>query len=400
VAARAKLLEAWAWRGQANLEQSIAANEEARRLYLLSGDRSGMAAAMLQLGSDYRAQRQYDRAATLLIEAIDVARAIGDRRRLTAGHNNLAGLYFSQRRLADARTHYEQTLSLSREIQDKGAIATALNNLASVLYDQGDPDGALPLDTEALALRRELGAPGPIATSLANVAEATFDRAQLQSAASMYEESLAIFEKLDNVERRAYVLHGLATVRFWQGVFVDARRLAGQARDLRRQLKDVAAAGESDLLLAQIDVNENRCREAAERASEVRASLATDKTLVFQAQSVIGEALTCAGDHAAAERELGIETKNVPDRIALMLAVARARLYAASGRPGDAAAAVQESRALANRVRSRFLTLVADATALETGGSVSSDVRTEVEQRAAAAGAGLIMRKLQTLSQR
>jgi tetratricopeptide (TPR) repeat protein len=394
LAADAKLQEAWAWRGQGNLEQSIAANEEARRLYQLTGDRSGMAAAMVQLGSDYRAQKAYEQAATFLNDAIDLARSIGDRRRLSAGHNNLASLFFSERRFDDARVHYEQALMISREIQDKGATATALNNVASVLYMQGDPDGAAPLDREALAIRREIGAPIPIADSLANVAETTFDASQLQSAATLYEESLAIFEKLNDRSKMAYVLHGLGTVRLWQGLISDARRLALQARDIRTELKE-AEATESDLLVAQIDLSESRCREAADRATRVRVA-EQDQRLVAQARSIVGEALTCEGDHTAAERELVGDLKEVPDREALMLAVARARLYAASARPGEAASAVEESRVIAKRVHSRFLLLVADATAVEVAsGKTSPETRADIEQRAAAAGAGLIMRRLQ-----
>jgi tetratricopeptide (TPR) repeat protein len=396
LAANAKVLEAWAWRGQGQVEQSIAANEEARRLYLLAGDRSGVAAAMVQLGSDYRQQRAYDRAELILTEAIDIARSIGDRTRLSAGHINIANLFFSQRRFDEARVHYEQALTIAREIQNKGATAAALNNVASVLYMQGDPDGAAPLDREALAIRREIGNPEPIAVSLANIAETTFDAAQLQSAASMYEESLAIFEKLNNRSNTATVLHGLGAVRLWQGLFADARRLAVQARDLRTELKE-PESDESDLLVAEIDLTENRCREAADRAARITGRTPEpDRALMARARSIVGEALTCAGDYTAAERELRMDAKDVPDREALMLAVARAHLYAASARPGDAASAAEESRAIARRIRSRFLLLVADTTAMEVdSGPTPAEARAGVEQRAAAAGAGLIMRRLQ-----
>ena len=84
-------------------------------------------------------------------------------------------------------------------------------------------------------------------------------------------------------------------MRLWQGLLSDARRLTLQARDIRSELKDVAAADESDLLVAQIDLSENQSLEAAAGATQISARTGQDKALVALAKSVIGEALICTG---------------------------------------------------------------------------------------------------------
>ena len=400
LAARARLTEAWAWKRLGRLDESGAANEEARRLYAAAGDRSGMAAAILQLASDLREQGAHDRAAALFQEAIELSRAIGDRRRLAAASNNLAGLFYAQRRLPEALSRYQEALTIFREVQEAGSIAAALNNVATVLYDLGRPDDALPLDREALQLRRDLGAPRGIGLSLANMAESSLDRVELYNAISMYEEARGIFEKLNDQRRVTAAMHGLATVRFWQGLLDDARQEAMQVLELRTAVKDVAGAAETQLLIARVDRARGRCEDALAGAEQVRASGSLGPTSSVAASAVMVDALTCLGEFERAQRESATATEAAPNRILVELMAARVQLRLAERRYSEAADLLQRTQEIAKSLQSRLWMLVADVLALESAhqsGRLSSSQLQGLQQTAAAAGVGLLIPRIQRL---
>ena len=402
VAARARLTQAWALKRLGQLDESRVANEEARRLYSIAGDRSGMAAAALQLGSDLREQRQFEASAGRFAEALDLARAVGDRLRLAAALNNSASLEYDQGKLTDARTHYAQALDIFREVQDKGGTATALNNLATVAYDMGDPDAALPLDRESLQLRRELGAPRGIVISLLNMGESAIERLELNGAATMFEEARGLIGQMQPPDSRqlARVWQWMGTVQFWQGLFDDSQSSLAQAVEVWNGVRDADGAAAALGLRARSQAYAGACNEATATAQSAFSPTSLRPATRLAATAAALHAAACARVQPPAEAAAIVAAPPL-DPIASGLTLARIEVALAQRDGRAARPLIEELRVSSKRTGSRLSLLLADAFDLEVQaltGEYSRPLFTDVQDRAIRGGVGFVLSRLQKLA--
>jgi predicted ATPase/class 3 adenylate cyclase len=145
-------------------------HEESLAIKRELGDRSGVAASLLNLGNVAHGQGDFASARALLEESLAIRRELGDRRGIAWSLNNLGNVTLDQGDFASARTLFEECLPISRELGDRGNIAISLGNLGEVTHGQGDYPAALALYKESLAIRRELGDQWGVAWSLEGLA--------------------------------------------------------------------------------------------------------------------------------------------------------------------------------------------------------------------------------------
>jgi tetratricopeptide (TPR) repeat protein len=196
VARRAKLLSeagTFAWhRGE--YEKATAFHGEALEHYRQVGDDSGVAFALICLGTQRLENSDYERAAP----------------------------------------YYEEALALSRRIRDKANIAMAIRNLAEVERQKGNYERAKTLGMECLSLYQEMTDEFNVATTVGWLGLlAIWSGGEHDLAEGFLTEGLALTRKIGHWAHGAYCLEGFAGLAGARGQGARAARLWGAAEALR-----------------------------------------------------------------------------------------------------------------------------------------------------------------------
>ena len=143
---------------RADFDHAIVLHGEALELYRQAGDDSGVAFALLCLGAQYFEKGDPEQAAPFLEEALIVSRRSGNIRNTAGTLHNLAEVERQRGNYERAKTLGMESISLAREMEDKRQLAMIVGwvGLLEVL-DGEDHASAERFLKEALALNRGLG---------------------------------------------------------------------------------------------------------------------------------------------------------------------------------------------------------------------------------------------------
>lgn len=207
-------LRAGAYYGAASLarQQNLLAEAEqlctsAIDLFRSVNDEFGVAKGLSQLGAVVQRLGDYERASSILEEALALLRVHGDVERISFTLIALGALKQITGKLDEAAHHYEESLGIGRARDDGNAIATALVNLGEVHHLRGDLDAAARYYRESLSIYRELGLKIAIAYCLEVLAGIGLDREgttrapELLAAAEALREEIAAPVEPFNKER-------------------------------------------------------------------------------------------------------------------------------------------------------------------------------------------------------
>jgi predicted ATPase/class 3 adenylate cyclase len=159
-ATRAKLLSeagTFAWhRGE--YEQATVFHGEALELYRQVGDDSGVAFALICLGTQRLENSDYERAAPFYEEALALSRKIGDKANIAMAIRSLAEVERQKGNYERAKTLGMECLSLYQEMTDEFNVATTVGWLGLLaIWSGGEHDLAEGFLTEGLTLNRKIG---------------------------------------------------------------------------------------------------------------------------------------------------------------------------------------------------------------------------------------------------
>lgn len=177
-----------------------------------SGDRSGEAHALTNLGLVHRLLGEYGPAAKHLREAIDLYRLIGERNGEARALSNLGIVADRRGEYASADEHLQQALAVYRELDDRHGMAAVLTNLGGVHGRPGGYARAADHLTEARTLFRELGDRVGEASALVNLGDVELALGRHTEAAHRLEEALALFRDMSHRYGQAAALSNLGPV--------------------------------------------------------------------------------------------------------------------------------------------------------------------------------------------
>jgi len=185
---------------QEQAEQWLAA---ARR----SGDRSGEASALTDLGLLALEHGDVPHATVRLEEALTLARALGDRGREGDVQGNLGLASIAAGQFHQARQHLEQALTLARTAEDRFAQKLTLERLGTAHAGMGDLPTALDLLTEALLLARALSDRQHEADLLWHLAIRRAELGQPAQALEYGQAAVQLLESLGKPHAHVYAEH-------------------------------------------------------------------------------------------------------------------------------------------------------------------------------------------------
>lgn len=386
-------------RGQRMYEQSLATSEQI-------GDRRAMSAALNNLGILLKDQGKLKEALAAHQRSLALRREIGDRNWTAVSLSNIGVVLFEEDRLREATTYYKESLAISREIGDKRGLVRALHNLAIVQREVGNTAEARAALEESLATRVEIGDKRGQVMGRVELGMLLLQQGEIAAARKTEEEALRLAVETKLKPGVAQAQFQLGEIALVAGDMPGARRHHDEAMAARRDMKETRTAMESQLALATIALEEGRAADAERQAQNV--VLALDQTTA--PLRAIGELLTArarlanrdvpgASRALATARQLSKQTERVSLRNGL--AMVQAEVDAAQGRTREAReglAALQVTLARSGMVlgelERRLLLLRIDRE--EHWPNARAEARA-LEKDASARGAGLIVRRAQSL---
>lgn len=221
-----------AWR-VSDFAQAGAANAEALAFFETSEDFANLVEALIM-----KAHLLYytgEAAASLPVyeEALAMARKSGDRSGIATSLGNLGVWHMRQGTPEMARVYLDEQVELRRQSRDRAALSTALYNLGAVMDLLGDTEGARQVWTESLTLSRETGnrlATASVLTSLGNLA---MMNGFLSDATTAYQEALSLCFEIEARWDSIVGMESLAILANRAGDFRHAVRLFAATDTLR-----------------------------------------------------------------------------------------------------------------------------------------------------------------------
>jgi eukaryotic-like serine/threonine-protein kinase len=357
-------------------------------------DRPAIRARMLGvLGRTYRSLGAYDRAESLLHEAVETTRAAygPEHPEVADALNALANLTMDLGRPADAEVLHREALATRRRFlgADHPRVVESLNNLASALQDVGRLDDAEPLYEEVLAFHRQLDPPDlpAYADALNARMVLAFRKDDMDTAVPLARENLEINRSLFGEEhpRVAQSLNNLAQVLSRTGALDEAEPLLRRSLALNREIlgndHPNVAAGALNLAgalmrLGRSDEAEPLYLEAIETNRRV---LGERHPAVARSVSNYADLLGGRGDHLRAEGlyrealEINREALGPEHRDVGIVSARLAGSLCRQGRTEEGMAAFAEALAVLRMSLPQGHSIIADAEAEAIGCQAGGD---------------------------
>ncbi len=215
--------------------------EEALAWHRAQGDRGSLSAgglgfSLYQMALVLREQGDFARAEALLQECVELHRTIRDREGLNQGLLGLGDVARDRGDVALTRQYCEQCLTVFREFKSQWAIGFSLNNLAQAAYTAGNWAQAQALVNESAAIFRAQKAEASLAEVLVTLGRVLLAQGNAVAAYEVLTEALRLAWVAGPRLLVATALEGLAAVTAQLGQTPLAIRLSGAASALRGQM--------------------------------------------------------------------------------------------------------------------------------------------------------------------
>ena len=193
------------------------------------------AAGLNVLGNLLFFEQDFERAATILEDSLELHRALDDQPRVLDVLNSLGNATWA---LGDAtRTERirDEALALARQLGDEYGIARTLHYIGEESRDTGAPGRARQAFEESLETMRGLGDQSFVVASLHGLGDLELDAGDYEAAESRYRESLALASELEAPRTIAGALAGLAATAAGTGDVARTGRLWGAVQRLEER---------------------------------------------------------------------------------------------------------------------------------------------------------------------
>jgi CHAT domain-containing protein/Tfp pilus assembly protein PilF len=190
------------------------------------------------LANNYEKLGKYDKAIEYHLQSLEVTREIKDRRGEGQSLGNLGSTYYSLDKHDKAIKFYLQALAILREIKDRQGEGAVLGNLGSTYYSLGKYDKAIEFQLQSLAIAREIKNRNGEATSLNNLGIVYRSLGQYQKAIDFYQQSLGIQNQIGDRNGEATALNSLGIAYRSLGQYQKAIDFHQQSLGIQNQIGD------------------------------------------------------------------------------------------------------------------------------------------------------------------
>jgi tetratricopeptide (TPR) repeat protein len=176
-----------------------------------------MALALNHLGYATAVSGDFDRAAQLLKESINLYNTIHDPLGVAKGLNNIGIVAMIQKRFAEARQLLQESLNIRRRTGNLKGVVDSLTNLGLLAETMGDYSEARQFHQECFGICIEMGDGWALANSLCSLAFSLCAQGKDYAAQKCFQESMDIAVELQAVDLVLENLIGIACVMEEEG---------------------------------------------------------------------------------------------------------------------------------------------------------------------------------------
>lgn len=173
--------------------------EKALEYYLKSlkisediNDREGVSIILNNVGMIYNELKNYVKALEYFSESLKIKKELNDRKRMANTINNIGLIYTEQKNYDKALEYYNQSLLIANEFDDKRAVAEILKNIGSLHISLEDYDKALEFVLNSLSISELINDKKGIAESSFNLGSIYTKQNNLSLAKKFISESMKI----------------------------------------------------------------------------------------------------------------------------------------------------------------------------------------------------------------
>jgi CHAT domain-containing protein/Tfp pilus assembly protein PilF len=181
---------------------------------------------------------EYDRAVTLLDEAMDLYDSIGDRRSIAVLWGSLGVVCWYEGDFEAVARNYENALAARRAIEDRILEGKTLNGLGSVNYQLGNLEIARDYYNKAINLRQDTGDLGGLATSLTYLGNVYLAIGRFVEARRALERALPVVESTGNMTKQYELLTSIASLNAEMGRMASSNSTYREALALAQEMDD------------------------------------------------------------------------------------------------------------------------------------------------------------------
>ncbi len=206
---------------------------------LYRGNRRNQGAHLGNLGINYSALGQIQKAIEYYEKALTISRQISDMRNEGSQLGNLGNAYSDLGQMEKAIEYHEQALTISRQIGDKRAEGNRLGNLGIVYSNLRQVEKAIEYYEQALTISRQIGDRGNEGSQLGNLGIAYGDMGQMEKAIEYHEQALTISRQIGDKHNEGSQLGNLGIA---YGVLRQVEKAIDyhtQAIKIRRSIGDL-----------------------------------------------------------------------------------------------------------------------------------------------------------------
>ena len=176
-----------------------------------------LALGLLMLGDTETGMGNYTAASSLIMEGMEIMRALEDLRGIARAFWKLGWCMGRLGEYEQASQYFTEALSIYRQFENKDGLSMVLSGLGEVALRQSDYERAIALLEESLALRRTTGDKWGIAASMGTLAWVAMRRVYLSQAKTLLFESLTIRRDLEQRGGTAWCMEKLAEIAVTKG---------------------------------------------------------------------------------------------------------------------------------------------------------------------------------------
>ena len=185
-------------------------------------DEVGVAVTLRNIGLVHQALGSYGKALPLLERALSAYQALGSTAGVASALGSIGLVHHRLGNYAKALSFMNRALAAQEAIGAKGSHAGTLANIGNVHLAQGNYDEALSFFVRALAAQQAMGDRAGAAASLGNIGSVHYSIGNLAEALSEYKRALAAKEALGDKVGAADTLGNIGNVHLGMGSYEKA----------------------------------------------------------------------------------------------------------------------------------------------------------------------------------
>ena len=260
---------------QGDLQGAETRFHELHALATEAGDERGAAIAQGVIADILSARGQFDEALTTYREKVFPALdRLGDVRHVAVCQGKIADILFARGQLDEAlKVRQEVQLPVYERLGDVREMAVCQGQIADILFARGQLDEALKVRQEVeLPVYERLGDVRSAAITQGQIADILQARGQFTEALKVRQEvELPVYERLGDVRSAAITQGQIADILQARDQLDEALALQGQRLETHKQLQDPKGIAATLWAMAQIELQQGKIQDAADKIPEAYA---------------------------------------------------------------------------------------------------------------------------------